>query len=114
MEQTTFSENHTEISVDYVAKTLNVSERTVLNYIKTHQISATKVGKRWFIDRVSFETFQKGKPAYLKETIPYKEKIIDVIIEKQHTTYENIEKKKEKKNITSLACYRLFVATMAF
>lgn len=114
MEQTTFSESHTEISVDYVAKTLNVSERTVLNYIKTHQISAIKVGKRWFIDSFSFENFQKRNSINTKGGSKNKEAIPATIVSeekiKQHTTYEHIEKKKEKKNITSLACYRLAVA----
>lgn len=47
-----------ELGVGEAAATLNVSERTVINFIRTRRIQALKVGKRWFMDRASLEAFR--------------------------------------------------------
>ena len=46
-----------EINVKRAAELLNLSERTVLNFIKQKKIDAIKVGRDWFIDYASFVSF---------------------------------------------------------
>ena len=48
-----------EISVKKASQLLNLSERTVLNYIKQKKIEAIKVGRDWFIDYASFISFSE-------------------------------------------------------
>lgn len=40
------------------AQLLQVTERSILNFIRGHQIRATKVGKSWFLDKASVLAFQ--------------------------------------------------------
>ena len=56
-----------EISVKKAAQLLNLSERTVLNFIKQKKLEAIKVGRDWFIDYASFVSFA------LKYEIPISE-----------------------------------------
>ena len=128
MNQLNSSENSTEINVDQVAAILEVSERTVLNYIKARQIKAVKVGKRWFVDRASFESFQKnrGTPTRnLCQISPSEGEDLRRGMKNEESTTEQAtlpqkevkfipqcipaERRKEKKNIKSLACYRLTI-----
>ena len=48
-----------EISVKDTAHLLQVTERSVLNYLKARRIHGVKVGKEWFVDRVSIEAFAR-------------------------------------------------------
>lgn len=48
-----------EISVKKASQLLNLSERTVLNFIKQKKIQAIKVGRDWFIDYASFVSFSE-------------------------------------------------------
>ncbi len=48
-----------EISVKKASQLLNLSERTVLNFIKQKKIIAIKVGRDWFIDYASFVSFSE-------------------------------------------------------
>lgn len=48
-----------EISVKKAAQILNLSERTVLNFIKQKKLIAIKVGRDWFIDYASFISFSE-------------------------------------------------------
>lgn len=48
-----------EISVKKASQLLNLSERTVLNFIKQKKIEAIKVGRDWFIDYASFISFSE-------------------------------------------------------
>lgn len=48
-----------ELSVKKAAQLLNLSERTVLNFIKQKKIQAIKVGRDWFIDYASFISFSE-------------------------------------------------------
>jgi excisionase family DNA binding protein len=57
-----------EISVKKAAQSLNLSERTVLNFIKQKKLEAIKVGRDWFIDYASFVSFA------LKYDIPISER----------------------------------------
>lgn len=57
-----------EISVKKAAQSLNLSERTVLNFIKQKKLDAIKVGRDWFIDHASFVSFA------LKYDIPISER----------------------------------------
>ncbi len=57
-----------EISVKKAAQSLNLSERTVLNFIKQKKLEAIKVGRDWFIDHASFVSFA------LKYDIPISER----------------------------------------
>ena len=51
--------NGKEISVKKAAQMINLSERTVLNFIKQKKIIAIKVGRDWFIDYASFVSFSE-------------------------------------------------------
>lgn len=42
-----------EVSVDFAAKYLGTTERTIINYLKARQLIGQKVGKKWFISRES-------------------------------------------------------------
>ena len=57
-----------EISVKKAAQSLNLSERTVLNFIKQKKLEAIKVGRDWYIDYASFVSFA------LKYDIPISER----------------------------------------
>jgi len=59
MEPTHAPSETVEVNVDQAATLLGTSERMVLNYIKARQIKASKVGKRWFVDRESLEHFRQ-------------------------------------------------------
>jgi excisionase family DNA binding protein len=48
-----------DISVVDAAEKLGVSSRSVLNYIKDKEISAVKVGKSWYINKASLDSFIK-------------------------------------------------------
>lgn len=48
-----------EISVKKASQLLNLSERTILNFIKQKKIEAIKVGRDWFIDYASFISFSE-------------------------------------------------------
>lgn len=47
--------NGKEISVAEAAECLKVTERTVINFIRSKKLKATKLGKRWFADDVSIQ-----------------------------------------------------------
>lgn len=46
-----------QISVKEASKRLQLTERTILNFIKLRRVDAIKVGKEWFIDYPSFVSF---------------------------------------------------------
>ncbi len=48
-----------ELTVKEIAQSLGISTRSVLNYIKTKELKAIKVGKSWYIKRPSFDAFVK-------------------------------------------------------
>jgi excisionase family DNA binding protein len=110
-------ETSQEIGVDEASILLGVSERTMLNYIKLKQIKAVKVGKRWFIDRISCEKFGKGKTKVViltekntkekENEIPQTSPSAKETTEHSPTSYSSLGNKQERKTIKSLACYRL-------
>lgn len=51
--------NIAQISVTDAAVALGVSERSVINYIRTREIDAVKVGKKWHVNRASLDAFQQ-------------------------------------------------------
>lgn len=54
--------NHgVEVSVTDAAQILQVTERTVLNFIREKRIIAVKVGKSWFVDQASIMAFKAGR-----------------------------------------------------
>lgn len=56
-----------EMSVVEAATLLGVTSRSVLNYIKSKEIEAIKVGKAWHIKRPSVEAFSSRYGLYKKE-----------------------------------------------
>lgn len=48
-----------ELTVKEAANSIDVSTRSILNYIKSKEIEAVKVGKRWFIKEPSLRSFAK-------------------------------------------------------
>ena len=47
----------TECSVEQAADCLQVSDRSILNYIRAKKVKALKVGKQWFVDVASLDAF---------------------------------------------------------
>ncbi len=51
-------------TIDEVAKTLKVTQRTIYNYIKSGTLKAIKIGKHWRIRHEDLELFLRvGTPA---------------------------------------------------
>lgn len=49
------------LQVNEIATQLNVTEKTIYNYIKHRQLKAVKVGKRYLVRKADYETLlQKG------------------------------------------------------
>jgi|GEM_PF-6444613 len=46
-----------ELSIEDVAARLGVSERSIVNYLRTRRIEGIKVGKKWFINAASVDAF---------------------------------------------------------
>lgn len=51
--------NEDETTVEEAALALNVTPRTVINYIQAKEISAIKVGKSWHINKASLDAFKQ-------------------------------------------------------
>ncbi len=49
-----------EISVKQAAEELQLSERTIINYLQAKMLKGTKVNKVWYIDAVSFAAFKQN------------------------------------------------------
>jgi excisionase family DNA binding protein len=47
-----------EVTVEQASALLGVTSRSVINYIKTKEIEAIKVGKVWHINRASLDVFK--------------------------------------------------------
>ena len=48
-----------EVSVQQAAQILGVTERSIINYIRSRDIAALKVGKEWHVDHASLMVFQQ-------------------------------------------------------
>lgn len=48
-----------ELSVEEASQALGVTPRSVINYIKTKEIEAIKVGKSWYVNQSSLEAFKQ-------------------------------------------------------
>jgi len=92
-----------EISVKIAAQKLNLTERTILNFIKQKKLEAIKVGRDWFIDYASFVSFA------LKYDIPISEKS-DGFSEK----FGNLPKDSEKNADFSEISERFDVSSKTF
>lgn len=58
-----------ELSVEAVALQLGVSERSIVNYLKTRRIEGIKVGKKWFIDSASVDVFAQ-RYGFIPKIVP--------------------------------------------
>lgn|GEM_PF-5116503 len=60
-----------EVTVDLAAKYLCTTERTIINYLKAHQLKGKKVGKKWFILTESLLAMRpQGTPLQATELPP--------------------------------------------
>ena len=84
-----------EVSVEQAASILGTTSRTVLNYIGSKQIKATKVGKSWFVDSASLESFAGEKKRGCTDS--------------GDKEYPRRSRRSDAKNVTALACYRLSI-----
>lgn len=73
-------QNPLQISVKEASIRLQLTERSVLNFIKQRRIDAVKVGKEWFVDYSSFVAFRQRyqlkefvEPTEIKEVAVSKE-----------------------------------------
>lgn len=48
-------------SIDDLVEMLQVTRRTIYNYIKSEQLKANKVGGRWIVTEENFKKFIEGK-----------------------------------------------------
>ena len=55
------SKNIILYSIDDLVEMLQVTRRTIYNYIKSEQLKANKVGGRWIITEENFKNFIEGK-----------------------------------------------------
>lgn len=64
------NKRYMEVNVKVASQMLRVTERSVLNYLRDHRIKGTKVGKEWFVDKASIESFaiKHGYDIYEPET----------------------------------------------
>jgi len=57
MGQKNQNQRNAELTVDQIADYLQVTPRTVLNYIQAKEMEAVKVGRHWFVKLASFHGF---------------------------------------------------------
>jgi excisionase family DNA binding protein len=109
--------NTRETTVDEAAQELGVTARSVLNYIKTREIEALKVGKSWFINKASLDAFKQkhGFASKVDTSVGISEKeTISESFPKNSEKPEKISKprnpelKKEKREIYPVHSLRLF------
>jgi len=57
------------LSVTEACKYISMSDKTLMNYVKSGEIyGAKKVGK-WYIDRLSIDSFMKADDIFVRETV---------------------------------------------
>ena len=104
-----------ELTVSQAASILEVSPRTIINYIQNREIEATKVGKSWYIKAPSFDSFcqrYKFKPA--SSTASTNQQNVEVQQEQQATQESPAENptprlgNKKKRATYSITQLRLF------
>ena len=90
-----------EITVQEASALLGVTTRSVLNYIKSKEIEAIKVGKSWFIKKPSLDSFSKryGFTREQAEVTPTKTAEIKIPNEQVNQSRENNETKFSVKNL---------------
>lgn len=107
--------NMRETTVDEAAIELGVTARSVLNYIKTKEIEALKVGKSWFINKASLDAFKQKHGFSSKNELSPELSEKDVVSENFPKDTEISEKaqklkgpKREKRAIYPVHSLRLF------
>lgn len=125
--------NHgVEVSVTDAAQILQVTERTVLNFIREKRIIAVKVGKSWFVDHASILTLKAGRsPAdsaegvtnssrvepnraeYFSEKMVVSEKLPSVSEKSRAVSEKQSAGGRSRLGIRGLNCYRLAVDIFA-
>ncbi len=86
-----------EISVADVADFLKVTERTVINLIRSKQLKAAKVGKRWFVDELSVRNLSAGAELDVKVS----ERELEPVV------LELSEKRRPRSGLQGLSCYKI-------
>ncbi len=109
--------NTRETTVDIAAQELGVTARSVLNYIKTREIEALKVGKSWFINKASLDAFKQKNGFTSKRDDSLQDSEKETVSENLSENPENPEKasksphsglKREKREIYPVHSLRLF------
>jgi hypothetical protein len=59
-----------EVTVDFAAKYLCTTERTIINYLKSRQLKGNKVGKKWFILSESLQVMRPQGYSLQQATLP--------------------------------------------
>ena len=96
------NKNISQITVGETSAILGLSERSVLNHIKSKEIEAIKVGKKWFVSQASAEAFLQRHRFYGKG-LAVKPK--DIKDGKREDDYEL--RRSDNQTLASLRCYKL-------
>lgn len=59
-----------EVDVEFAARYLGTTERTIINYLKARQIDGEKVGKKWFIKSASLARLRPEGSALKDAVLP--------------------------------------------
>lgn len=96
------SKKSTQITVLMAGEILGLSERSVLNYIKTKEIEAVKVGKQWHVSKASVEAFQQ-RHGFIGSAVLNAEETIS------EDPQESPKQQGQRANYNrSLSCFRCF------
>lgn len=102
--------NIPELTVSEAASLLDVSTRTIINYIKDKEIEATKVGKSWFIKAPSFDSFcQRYKFKRPEQSRDNQDQVLKRTPSSSEapTTSNTRQKKKDIYSITQLRLFEI-------
>lgn len=101
-----------ELTVSEAAELLDVSTRTIINYIQGKELEATKVGKSWYIKTPSFDAFcqrYKFKFSSRKIAPPLPDETIDSSARtSQKENFSEKGQRKKKREVYSITQLRLF------
>jgi excisionase family DNA binding protein len=115
-----------ELSVAAAAQVLQVTERTILNFIRGKQIRAVKVGKSWFVDKASVLALKAGRSQVSSSNAgPESQEHVEPVSEKtwklSETKFDSVPSGLEKPRggstprpgVRGLNCYRMAVDIFA-
>jgi hypothetical protein len=103
--------NSLELSVIEASLMLDVSSRSIINYIKAGEIEAIKVGKNWFISHASLIGFKQRYGLGLDKKDPFlemnKNKEEEPLKESKTSSMDKIDFKKNNYSVSELRLFQM-------